>query len=127
MTLKITGIKETKQGLEKFKKLILNKAVSMALHDLGLKIGELSSDFVPVEFGILKSTFVVQKKGKGWTAGYNTEYASYQHQGVRKDGTRVIRNRPGGGESFFLSKPIQDNKDYLLNFFNQRLTKYLTI
>ena len=119
--LKISGIKETRQTLKKIQESMVNEAKNKALADMGFKIGELSSKLVGVEFGILKSSFVVQKN----LAGYNTEYAAYQHQGVRKDGTHVIRNRPGGGQSFFLSEPVKRNKTQLLNFFNERFAHHI--
>jgi len=123
--IKLTGLKEAKNALKQIEKYLVSQARDQALQDLGEKIGELSADKVPVEFGILKSTFTVVKSRGQWLAGYNTEYASYQHQGVRKDGSRVIRNRKGGGQSFFLTQPIQENRQQLLDFFSRRFKHYL--
>ncbi len=46
--------------------------------------------------------------------GYNTPYASYQHEGVRLDGTRQVREytEPGSGAKF-LERPLHENaRDY---------------
>lgn len=39
---------------------------------------------------------------------YNVPYASYQHEGQRRDGSRKIQNRPAGGETYFLRNAIVD-------------------
>jgi hypothetical protein len=122
--VKITGTKEATKNLNKIKNEAIKYANNESLQDLGDKIGNLASNKVPVDRGILKSTFTVQKAGKKTIAGYNTEYAMYQHQGVRKDGTHVIRNRPGGGESFFLTNAIKENTQKLLNFYKSRFEFY---
>jgi hypothetical protein len=122
--IKITGTKEVTKNLNKIKDEAIKYANNESLEDLGDKIGNLASDKVPVDRGILKSTFTVQKAGKNTVAGYNTEYAMYQHQGVRKDGTHIIRNRPGGGESFFLVNAVKENTKKLLDFYKSRFEFY---
>lgn len=123
--IEITGVKQVVANLKKVERSLVDAAYNKALQDLGEKIGELSASKVPVDEGILKSTFTVVKINGGWVCGYNTEYAAYQHQGMRRDGTRIIRDRPGGGESFFLSGPVQKNRKQLLAFLQERFSIYL--
>lgn len=40
------------------------------------------------------------------TGGESSAYAAYQHEGHRADGSHVIRNRPGGGQSKFIEAPL---------------------
>jgi len=125
VTIKIEGVKKTVSNLKSIEKRLVDIAYNKALQDLGWKIGELSESKVPVEEGILKSTFTVLKVSGEWVCGYNTEYAAIQHQGMRKDGTHIIRNRPGGGESFFLSGTIEKYQKQLLAFLQERFNFYL--
>lgn len=119
----ITGVKELKTRLKNLPKNIAKKAFDFTLRDLGEKIGELSARKVPVQDGLLKASFRIVKRGNRYLVGYNKVYAAYQHEGG--DGKRVIKNRPGGGESHFLSGVIDRNKDNLLKFANQRLEHHL--
>ena len=126
VTVKIQGVEKALKSLAEMEKKLADIAYNKALQELGWKIGEITQSKVPVEEGILKSTFTVQKFGGEWVCGYDTEYAAFQHQGFSKDGTRIIRNRPGGGESFFLSGPVQANKVELLQFLQERFNKHLS-
>ncbi|MDZ4786726.1 MAG: hypothetical protein SGJ02_11695 [bacterium] len=123
--IKVEGFEKVFAKLEALERKVVDVAYDKALRELGAKIGELSADKVPVEEGILKSTFTVQKIAGGWVCGYNTEYAMYQHQGMRKDGTHIINDRPGGGESFFLSGPVEANQTQLLAFLQERFDFHL--
>lgn len=125
VNIKVEGFDKVFAKLETLERKVVDVAYDKALRELGAKIGELSADKVPVEEGILKSTFTVQKVGGEYVCGYNTEYAAYQHQGMRKDGTNIITNRPGGGESFFLSGPVEANKTQLLQFLQERFDFHL--
>ncbi len=46
--------------------------------------------------------------------GFNTPYAGYQHEGVRKDGTRPVKNytHPGTGKKFLSLKEEANADDY---------------
>lgn len=123
--IKATGMGSIKKRLNAIEKKLVDHAFNQALQDLGEKIGELSSPKVPVQEGMLKSSFTVQKVGDKWVCGYNQEYAAYQHQGMDKNGARVIEKRPGGGGSFFLSEPAKKNKKQLLEFLQERLNIHL--
>jgi hypothetical protein len=106
----VTGLDEVYMKLGK---LTADHILKNALVDVGDLVLKLADKKVPVAEGILKSSGTVIKEANQVLVGYNEEYAMYQHQGVRKDGSRIIRNRPGGGESFFLTSTVQDNKDAL--------------
>lgn len=125
--LEIQGVKQILSNLDEVEKQMVDIAYNKALQELGAKIGEITQDKVPVEEGILKSTYTVQNINGGWVCGYNTEYASFQHQGMSKDGTHIIKNRPGGGESFFLSGPVQANQAQLFQFLQERFNYHLSI
>lgn len=96
-----------------------------SLKMVGEKILELSEPKLPVGDGILKSTGTVIEDNGSIIVGYNSEYASYQHEGRRKDGSRIIRNRPAGGESFFLSATIQQNQSQLVEFAKEQIKKLI--
>ena len=72
--------------------LIESNANAKAPHDSGDLIG--SSGTIP--------------QGLEGTVYYDADYAPYQHEGQRKDGSHVIRNRPAGGESYFLKSVVED-------------------
>jgi hypothetical protein len=52
-------------------------------------------------------------------AGYNIIYAMYQHQGRRADGSHIIRNRPAGGETFFLKTTLDRNGQKYIDLFEK--------
>lgn len=66
----------------------------------------------PYDTGELYNSTFIQPKAKLKTwFGLNIEYAAYQHEGG--DGVRVIRNRPAGGETYFMLKTLNtNNKKY---------------
>lgn len=45
---------------------------------------------------------------------YPGPYAAFQQRGVRADGTHVIRNRPHGGMTGFLSTTMADQREAVL-------------
>lgn len=47
--------------------------------------------------------------------GFNTPYAAYQHEGQRKDGSRVVKNytHSGTGKKFLERKLINNADDYI--------------
>jgi hypothetical protein len=118
----ITGID---QALSLFHRIQPKKDLKKSLKMAGEKILELSEPKLPVKDGILKSSGVVIEESDNVLVGYNSEYASYQHEGRRKDGTRIIRNRPAGGESFFLSSTIEHNQSQILAFIEEQIANQI--
>ena len=125
VTIKIEGHDRAIDSMRGIEKQLVDIAYGQACHDLGDKIGELTKEKTPLDKGDLRGSFTVQKIGDKWVCGYNTEYAAYQHQGMDKNGDRIIINRPSGGQSFFLSQPVQANKVVLLKFLQQRFDLHL--
>jgi hypothetical protein len=59
--------------------------------------------------GRLSQSGFFKREGKYWITGYNTDYAMYQHEGMRKDGSRVVRNWSNGRKSKYLENPLKEN------------------
>jgi hypothetical protein len=49
------------------------------------------------------------------TVGFNTPYAAYQHEGVRRDGTHIVKNytQAGSGAKYLEKKLIGNRSIYL--------------
>ena len=68
-----------------------------------------------VPFGITKNrgrlsqSGKVKKFGENWGVSYNTNYALYQHEGMRKDGSRIVRRWNNGRKSKYLEDPLKEN------------------
>lgn len=88
----------------------LVKATNEALNDLVHR----AQDVTPVEEGTLKASIHTDGaevsgdtvSGTVQTGGESSAYAAYQHEGMRADGSHVIVNRPGGGQSKFIEAPL---------------------
>lgn len=126
LKLKVINQEKINQKFIGLEKVAALRAFDRAVEDVASKIGEIASKDVPVMEGILKSTFTYQKISNVWYIGYNTEYAMYQHEGRRKDGTRIIRNRRGGGKSKFLTDSVTRNKQAILQLLSVQFYKYLS-
>lgn len=108
----------------------INSIAKEALHVVAKQIQKDSKPLVPKDTKDLVNSWKVENSGTlSLEAGYDIIYAMYQHQGVRSDGTHIIRNRPAGGESFFLKKPIDRNlKSYYKMYAKEietQLSKFL--
>jgi hypothetical protein len=69
----------------------------------------LSRFVVPFASGRLSQSGFFRREGQYWITGYNTKYAMYQHEGMRKDGSRVVRNWSNGRKSKYLENPLKEN------------------
>ena len=58
--------------------------------------------------------------------GFNSPYAAYQHEGVRKDGTHVVKNYTltGSGKKF-LEQPLSNNRKYYMETVALEIKKAL--
>jgi hypothetical protein len=102
--------KNVLKKLAKVNKKELTKLISKALSKVALEIRKNSIPLTPRGTGDLVNSWKVVKKDElTLEIGYDIIYAMYQHQGMREDGTYIIRNRPAGGQSFFLKDPIDQN------------------
>lgn len=69
----------------------------------------LSRFVVPFRGGRLSQSGFARREGKYWITGYDTKYAMYQHEGMRRDGSRIVRNWSNGRKSKYLENPMKEN------------------
>jgi hypothetical protein len=69
----------------------------------------LSRYVVPFASGRLSQSGFFRREGQYWITGYNTKYAMYQHEGMRRDGSRIVRNWSNGRKNKFLENPLKEN------------------
>lgn len=102
------------RGLDKLDKQV-DEWVAEALEQMADSLILLSSYEVPHLTGQLQSTahkFPTQNEVKATgeiNVAYDTEYAAYQHEGMRKDGTRVITHYNNGRKGKYLQDPLLNN------------------
>jgi hypothetical protein len=102
----------------------VSKIVSKALSKVALAIRQDSIPLTPRGTGELVNSWrVVKENDLTVEIGYDIVYAMYQHQGRREDGTYIIRNRPAGGQSFFLKEPIDQNAKKYFDLFEELVFK----
>lgn len=101
----------------------LSHNIDTMLSAMGVDILRLSKQKVPVERGQLQSSGIITKKSTNvYQIQYNKKYASYQHRGSRKDGSRVVRNYTTSGTgSKYLSIPAGDILSKKTAYFNRYL------
>ena len=108
----------------------LQKLQNMNLNDEWGRIcsGELlrlSRFGVPFDTGRLSQSGFFRREGQYWITGYDTKYAMYQHEGMRRDGTRVVRNWSNGRKNKFLENPLKENISTWNKVANQVLMQEL--
>lgn len=82
----------------------------------------LSQKEVPHDKGLLQNSGVVEPIDDNTVAvGYNKEYAAYQHEGRRADGSRVIMKHQKGRKGKYLEDPIKNNLETLQNIIGNTL------
>jgi len=124
LSIKI-DFKKLKTWLTKQPRLIDN-AVEKALIKVAKQIQTDTFPKVPNDTSELVNSWRTENQGKlTLLAGYNIIYAMYQHQGRRADGTHIIRNRPAGGQTFFLKKTIDTNLQKYFDLFERTVFKLL--
>ena len=85
----------------------------------------LSRFVVPFASGRLSQSGFFRKEGQYWITGYDTKYAMYQHEGMRRDGTRIVRNWSNGRKSKYLENPLKENISTWNKVANQVLMQEL--
>jgi hypothetical protein len=96
-------------------------AVKYALSKVAIQMRKDSIPLVPRDTGELVNSWRVDKGADWIEVGYDIIYAMYQHQGMRADGTHIIRNRPAGGQSFFLKEPLDSNLQKYFDIFEKEV------
>ena len=69
----------------------------------------ISNYEVPFDKGRLSGSGGTDMEGDKAIAYYNTEYAAVMHEGMRRDGTHVVRKYRNGRKSKYLEDPIKMN------------------
>jgi hypothetical protein len=119
-------LKPLKKEFAKINKQTITRAVSKAISKVVLQIKKDVNPRVPRATGDLLNSWEVQKKDSLTVeAGFNIIYAQYQHQGMREDGTYIIRNRPAGGETYFLKKSVDANLQKYFDMYEEIILKEL--
>lgn len=93
-----------------------------ALNQAADEVLRLSQKEVPHDKGLLQNSGAVETIDSDTVAvGYNKEYAAYQHEGRRADGTHVIQNYQKGRKGKYLEDPIKNNLDKLRDIIGSTL------
>lgn len=71
----------------------------------------LSRREVPFRDSNLQKSGFSDRDKDGAFVAYTEKYAAYQHEGVRADGTYVVRNYNGGRKKKYLEDPLKQNMD----------------
>jgi hypothetical protein len=74
-----------------------------------LRLSRFVVPFGKVKGGRLSQSGFFRREGQYWITGYDTKYAMYQHEGMRRDGSRVVRNWSNGRKSKYLENPLKEN------------------
>lgn len=100
-----------------------DKQMNLVLSAITSDVYRLSQQQVPVSEGggHLQSSGQIVPGHLRYSIKYNKEYASYQHRGMRRDGTHVVRNYTyPGKKSHFLSDPadtiLRNKESYLKRY-----------
>lgn len=109
------------QGLvHKIKKQSLD-----ALGEVADEVLRLSAFEVPIgETTRLQNSGHTEPQGDDYLVGYNTEYAAYQHEGRRFDGSHVIRRHSNPrSKTKYLEDPVKNNLSILLKYYNDAIKR----
>jgi len=93
----------------------VDKWFADALEEMADTLLLLSSYEVPHDTGQMQSTghkFPTHQaviSSQEISVAYDTEYAAYQHEGMRKDGTHIIKQYQKGRKSKYLEDPLKMN------------------
>lgn len=85
----------------------------------------LSSHEVPHDKGLLSSSGQIFKDVQGHSVAYNKEYASFQHEGIRRDGTHKIVNYQKGRKKKYLEDPLKLNLPIWQKILFEKVKKFL--
>lgn len=89
-------------------------AADASVEDIATEILRLSQFEVPHDKGMLQNSGFVDSLGNGESVvGYNKEYAAYQHEGRRANGSYAIIHYQKGRKGKYLEDPIKNNLQLL--------------
>lgn len=89
-----------------------------------IKVSTAEGDATPMTKQITKDKFTPGKGSAVSTVSFNKVYATYQHEGQRKDGTRKVRTytEPSSGKKF-MEIPMRANKKTYNRIIADRIRK----
>jgi len=94
--------------LDKIQKSIESVAKA-SLMEMADTLLVLARKEVPHDDGILEASGNAYWEGNTSAVAFDTEYASYQHEGMRRDGSHVIRHYQKGRKKKYLEDPLKMN------------------
>lgn len=115
------GMRELEPKLDRQRK----KAVRDVAEDLLMK----SQDLVPLDIGTLQMSGHTEHLPEESIVAYGgsgANYAAYQHEGQRRDGSHVVRKytTPGRGRKY-LEKPLTENFSHYQQLFGSIMAQIL--
>lgn len=103
----------------------ISKSAQMEMADALLALSRL--EVAVVSSGLINSSSSDWDEGdKSAFVAYNIEYASYNHEGIRRDGTRRIKVRSGGSKGKWLEDPLKMNLTKWIDTAQQSLNNALS-
>jgi hypothetical protein len=113
--------KDLLEGLQRMAGMA-DDATHHGINDVATEVLRLSEREVPHDKGLLQNSGMIEDVSKLESiVGYNKEYAAYQHEGRRFDGTHVIKNYQRGRKGKYLEDPIKNNLSVFNRILGERL------
>lgn len=103
----------------------LNAMERRALQEMADTILTLARAEVPHDEGTLANSGDAYVEGDFGIVAFNTKYAAYQHEGMRKDGTHVVRRYKSGRKKKYLEDPLKRNLTKLNEVARDQLASIL--
>lgn len=118
--------REFQQGLQKTE-TVVTQAQRKGLSDCAVTLLTLSQNKVPLDKSpLLQSGGWELEDDESVAVFYAIEYAAYQHEGMRADGTRQVHNytSPGRGPKF-LEGPLHENIGTFMSYIESAIKTVL--
>lgn len=127
--MKVTGLKEMQKSFKSLSSLSVDTLGAVAMYPVAKMIEERAKRRMARITGeTIENTGSEMTKG-GAMVYVNVPWASYYHQGQRKDGSRKIKNYTPPGEQYFLRKSaleVTPNMgEKVVQVITETITKYL--
>jgi len=116
----IWNTKDFDDKMEKMDKEVVRTAKKIRM-DVALDIRQKSVDVAPKDKGVLRQnsgTRDFPNYSEVFYGGMASQYAIYQHEGMRADGTHVVKNytTPGTGRKFLENTILENLPEYRKKF-----------
>lgn len=120
-------IRDLMNGVDRLAKG-MGMASNVGVAEVATEILRLSQFEVPHDIGLLQNSGFVDPIGDGESVvGYNKEYAAYQHEGRRSDGSHVVTHYQKGRKGKYLEDPIKNNLDVFNRILGGKLQTQLNL